>query len=66
LVGVRAGSPFTIPVIDGRKATAVGECLGGIVVAHKPCCFDINTRMVNGDAPLSVVITGKFSFYFSQ
>jgi len=54
-----SGSPFTIPVIDGRKAVASGECLGGVVIANKPCSFDVNTRMVNGDAPLFVGITCK-------
>jgi len=53
------GSPFTIPVIDGRKAVASGECLGGVVMANKPCGFDVSTRMVNGDAPLFVGITCK-------
>ena len=48
-----------MPVIDGRKATASGECLGGVMVANKPCCFDINTRMVNGDGPLYVAIMCK-------
>lgn len=51
------GSPFEIPIIDGRKATASGECLGGVVIANKPCSFDINTKMVNGSAPLCVTIT---------
>ena len=55
-----AGSPFTIPVIDGRKAVASGECLGGVVIANKPCSFDVNTRMVNGEAPLFVGITCNY------
>ena len=59
ITDVLAGSPFTMPVIDGRKATASGECLCGVVVANKPCSFDINTRMVNGDGPLYVAIMCK-------
>jgi len=54
-----AGSPFAIPVIDGRKATVSGECLGEVTVANKPCYFDISTRMVNGDGPIFVAITCK-------
>ena len=52
-------APFTIPVIDGRKATVNGDCLNGYVVANKPCCFDVNTRMVNAAAPLTVTIMCK-------
>lgn len=46
-------------MIDGRKATASGECLDGVVVANKPCSFEVDTRMVNGTAPLVVSITCK-------
>ena len=53
------GSPFTIPVIDGRKASVTGECVGGVVMANKPCSFDVNTRMVGADAPLYCTITCK-------
>jgi len=32
------------------------------MIANKPCSFDVNTRMVNGDAPLFVGITCKMLF----
>lgn len=51
------GSPFSIPVIDGSRATAQGEGLGHCVVAHKPTSFEVNTKLVGGEADLDVTIT---------
>jgi hypothetical protein len=55
----RAGSPFTIPVIDGSRATANGEGLGSQIVANKPTSFFVNTKAIHGDAELDVTITCK-------
>jgi len=59
------GSPFSLSIMDGGRATASGDGLGSNIIANKLASFFVNTKMVCGDAELVVVITcmGLFLFY---
>jgi len=50
------GSPFSMTVLDGSKATASGDGLIR-VYANTLTSFDVNTRAVGGEAELEVRIT---------
>jgi len=53
-----AGSPYAVPVLDGRLAIASGPGLHR-AVAHMAATFTVDTSNTGGDAPLAISILSK-------